>query len=234
MRMTVIGCNGPYPGAQEPTSGYLLEEESTRVLLDCGSGVVSQLMAHTDIRRLTAVVLSHLHYDHMSDMLPLLYFCQMNGVRLPVYLPMQPSPVLEMLRGAFDLYDISQGGQLGRLRMRAMPVRHPVPAYAVRMENAAGRSFCYTGDTNTCEGLADFCAGSDLLLADACFPHAQWNENKPHLSAYLAAQLACDAQAGQLILTHFSDGQQAKQCETEGKSVYPGALRAYPGLSVTF
>ncbi|MEI3428232.1 MAG: MBL fold metallo-hydrolase, partial [Christensenellales bacterium] len=38
-------------------------------------------------QNLTAIVLSHLHYDHMSDMLPLIYRCP----GLPVYLPGAPA-----------------------------------------------------------------------------------------------------------------------------------------------
>lgn len=234
MQLTVLGCNGPYPGQNAPTSGYLLEDGNTRVLLDCGSGVLAQVMATVKQDGLTAVVLSHLHYDHMSDMLPLVFYCQMNGVHLPVYLPMHPSPVLELLRGAFELHDIAEGGQIGSLKMTCMPVRHPVPAYAARYENAQGQALCYTGDTNTCEGLAAFCKDCDLLLADACFTQEQWAENKPHLSAHLASKLALEAKAKKLVLTHFPGMSQALECAEEGQKVYPEAMMAYPGLHVEF
>ena len=41
MKLTVLGCNGPYPAAGGACSGYLLETGDTRVLLDCGAGALA-------------------------------------------------------------------------------------------------------------------------------------------------------------------------------------------------
>ena len=38
MKLTVLGCNGPYPAPGGACSGYLLQEGDTGVLLDCGAG----------------------------------------------------------------------------------------------------------------------------------------------------------------------------------------------------
>ena len=45
MRLTVLGNNGPYPAPGGACSGYLLESDSgeTKILLDCGTGVLSRL-----------------------------------------------------------------------------------------------------------------------------------------------------------------------------------------------
>lgn len=232
MKLTILGCNGPFPAPGGPCSGYLLEQGDTRVLLDCGTGVLAALTALLPPESLNAVVLSHLHYDHMSDMLPLIYRMQGKG-RLPVYAPSAPAPVRALLADAFDLRDIGEGGTIGGLRMRAFPVRHPVPCFATRFE-AEGISFCYTGDTNTCEGLADFAKDSDLLLIDACFTASQWAEGKPHLSAALAAKAAKEAKARRLVLTHFTPGSDPEALRTEASAVFPGAELARPGLTLSF
>lgn len=41
MKVTVIGCWGGYPAAKEASSGYLLEHDGYKILMDCGSGVLS-------------------------------------------------------------------------------------------------------------------------------------------------------------------------------------------------
>ena len=232
MKLTVLGCNGPYPAAGGACSGYLLEAGDTRVLLDCGAGTLAALTARMAPEQLSAVVLSHLHYDHMSDMLPLIYRMQGKG-KLPVYAPGAPAEVRALLAGAFDLRDLEHAEHIGALTLSVLPVRHPVPCYAVRY-TAGGKSFCYTGDTNTCEGLTAWARDCDLLLADACFTDAQWAENKPHLSARLAARMARDAGARRLVLTHFTPGTDQAELLSQAREVYPAALLAHPGLKLEF
>lgn len=232
MKLTVLGCNGPYPEAGGACSGYLLEAGGERVLLDCGTGTLAALTAILPPESLSAIVLSHLHYDHMSDMLPLIYRMQ-GKARMTVYAPDAPAAVHSLLKDAFDLRPIAAGGQIGGLRFTAMPVRHPVPCCAVRVE-AEGKAFCYTGDTNTCDGLADFVRDCDLLLIDACFTDALWAEEKPHLSAWLAAELAAQANARRLLLTHFTPGSDLPLLLSQARQAYPDAQLARAGLSLAF
>ena len=232
MKLTVLGCNGPYPAAGGACSGYLLEAASARVLLDCGTGTLAALTALMPPEELDAVVLSHLHYDHMSDMLPLIYRMQGKG-RLRVYAPQAPAEVCALLSGAFDVRDLEHAEHAGTLTLSVLPVRHPVPCFAVRCA-AEGKSFCYTGDTNTCGGLADWARDCDLLLADACFTDALWAENKPHISARLAAQAAREAGAKRLVLTHFTPGTDRQLLLSQAREVYPDAVLAHPGLTLEF
>ena len=48
MRLTVIGCGTAQPQPDTPASGLLVESGDTRVLLDCGQGVISRLERHID------------------------------------------------------------------------------------------------------------------------------------------------------------------------------------------
>ena len=234
MRLTVLGCNGPYPAAEGACSGYLLESGGTRVLLDCGTGVLARLTAFVPPEELDAVVLTHLHYDHMSDMLPLIYRCQAVGKRLKVFFPMQENPLCDLLRAGYDTADIAAGGCVGAIALAALPVRHPVPAYAVRLTDVEGKSLCYTGDTNTRPGLAQFAQGADVLLADACFTDALWDEKKPHLSARLAAILAREAGTKQLVLTHFRPDIDRQTLLREARQEYAAASMAQIGLRLAW
>jgi len=230
MRLTVLGCNGPYPEAGGACSGYLLKTGDTRILLDFGSGTLSFLTALTAPEKIDAVILSHLHYDHMSDMLPLSFRFAMQGKRIPVYAPAAPENVRALLDcPAFEWRDIAAGGQIGDVRFTAMPVRHPVPAYAVRLE-AEGKTLCYTGDTNTCAGLDRFISGCQLLLADACFTDELWNEELPHLSARKAAELARDGGAQRLVLTHFRPDISRETLLNEARQVFDNVCLAQVGL----
>ena len=233
MKLTVLGCNGPYPEPGGACSGYLLENGQTRVLIDCGTGVLARLTAIMPPEKLDAVILSHLHYDHMSDMLPMIYKLQGMGRKLPVYAPEGPQPIRALLEAGYDMHDIDALNSIGSLKLSVLPVRHPVLCRAVRAESQDS-VFCYTGDTNTCEALEDFVRDCSLLLADGCFPISLWAENKPHLSAYLAAKVAAQAGAERLVVTHFTPGINRETLLAEAQKAYPKTQIAYGGLTVEF
>ena len=59
MRLTVLGCNGPYPAPEGACSGYLVEAEGAALQLDLGSGVLARLTGRMPPEELTALLFSH-------------------------------------------------------------------------------------------------------------------------------------------------------------------------------
>ncbi len=208
MLLHLLGVNGPFPESGGATSGYLLCTEGARLQLDFGSGVLGRLTALTPPEDLSALLLSHWHFDHTSDLLPLIYRLESTGKALDVWAPADEGSAMRRIVSAcacFRLHDVAAGDRLtvGDAEITATPARHPVPAVGFRIDDGK-KVFGYTGDTNTLPGLADSYRGCDLLLADALFPEENWGEGKPHLSAPLAALLARDAGAKRLVLTHLN------------------------------
>ncbi|MBQ3078822.1 MAG: MBL fold metallo-hydrolase [Clostridia bacterium] len=234
MILTMLGVNGPFPSRQGACSGYLLTSDSgrTRILFDCGSGVLGRLAGECDIRDLNAVVLTHLHYDHMSDMLPLTYMLEFAGIEaLKTIAPETPAKQYGMLKdGRFDLYPV-RDIQIGEMKLEFLPVTHPVEAYAVRVK-CDGRMFVYTGDTNHTDALPLFADGADLLLADAGLLREDWAPKKPHMTPGMCARLARDARAGQLVLTHLSPLYDPEALLDEALADYPNAVLARPGVRI--
>ncbi len=71
MQLTVLGTRSGMPAEGQPSSGYLVEVEDCRLLLDCGPGITTALSAVAPAQTLDAVVISHMHADHCYDLLPL-------------------------------------------------------------------------------------------------------------------------------------------------------------------
>ena len=233
MRLHVLGCHGPFPCANGATSGYLIEQGEQALLVDCGSGVLGRLTARWDPAGLTAVLLSHLHFDHMSDMTVLQYYLISRGKKLRVFVPGEDhSPARALLDSpAFEVLPYPEKMELAGLEISTLPVRHPVPCRALRLTDGK-RTFIYTGDTNDCPELAAFAREADLLLADGPFLEKEWKDTLPHMSASGAARLAREAGAKRLVLTHLPLQHAPETLLGEAREFYPQAQAAYPGLTI--
>ena len=105
--ITVLGAAGGFPSRGVACSGFLLEEGSTAVLLDCGPGVAHRLLADREVDRLNGVVISHMHPDHMLDVVPLGYAVLTHWIergstrRLPVWVPTGGRTLLDRISKLF-------------------------------------------------------------------------------------------------------------------------------------
>ncbi len=253
MKLTVVGCSGSFASPDSPASCYLVEADDAdgrtwRVVLDLGSGALGPLQRYTRLDALDAVVLSHLHPDHMSDVCGL-YVARRYApggpatVPLPVY---GPSGTQERLRQAyggepsglaetFDVREMTDARSMtfGPLTLTPHRVEHPVEAYGVRVEAHAGprtEVLAYTGDTDVCDGLLRLAKGADLLLAEASFQEGRDAGRGVHLTGLRAGQVATDAGVRRLLLTHVPVWTDPEVVLAEARSAFPGAIAlARPG-----
>ncbi|MCL2060170.1 MAG: MBL fold metallo-hydrolase, partial [Oscillospiraceae bacterium] len=145
-KLIVLGNNGPYPAKNGACSGYLLQHEDTNILLDLGSGSLSNLISvlSSELESIDAIILTHLHSDHISDISVLRYAIFRTGnavdkdgraLKIPLYCPPAPAQEYEALcsYAQFDVQPITDGLVLGigGLTLRFAPMRHPYPVYAV-------------------------------------------------------------------------------------------------------
>ena len=236
MKLHVLGVSGPFPESGGATSGYLLEAGDTLLQLDLGSGVLARLTSLMPPEELSALLLSHWHFDHTADLTVLLYRLEAMGKKMKVYAPADENSAIRKIVSAascFELADVAPGEtfSVGSCTVRVGEARHPVPAVGFRLESE-GRVFGYTGDTNTLPSLAGFFSGCSLLLADALFPAENWTETKPHLSAALAAELAVQAGAEHLVLTHLNPVFSPRLLLREAQAVHPNVNLASPGAVI--
>jgi ribonuclease BN (tRNA processing enzyme) len=233
MECRIIGCDGSYPGKNGTTSGFLVTEGDEALQLDMGCGVLPRLMALRDPGALNAIILTHWHNDHVSDMLPLQYYLLLNRKRLKVLAPPEEHPLRRLLTGdEFDFLDITAENQAGGFSISAMKVAHPTPAYAVKI-TGRGKTLVYTGDTAGGEGLPEFCRDADLLICDATFTKAQFKPGLPHFTAAQAGALAREAGVKRLVLTHFPPEGEHAILLWEAQEQFPQAVAAEPGLAIS-
>ena len=227
MRLTILGNSGPYPAPGGACSGYLVESDSgnTRVILDLGTGSLSNLLRFMPVHAITGIVVSHLHFDHMSDLLPMHYALQFDPPSTPlrIYAPQQPESLSKLLKGPTTEVLPNDGCfNIGEMSISCALMRHPLPSSAIRID-CDGASLVYTGDTNTAPNLTTFCQNADILLADAGLSEADYREDAPHLSAALCGQLAKNAVAKRLLLTHLNPKYSPETLLQEARAFFPNA-----------
>ena len=83
MRLTILGGSAASPNAGMGCAGLLVLTDRTRLVLDLGPGTLQELRRHTDFRTLDAVIVSHMHVDHVLDLLALRHALAYNPLPAP-------------------------------------------------------------------------------------------------------------------------------------------------------
>ncbi|WP_409304582.1 MBL fold metallo-hydrolase [Peribacillus sp. SCS-155] len=229
MKITVIGCWGGYPAKNEASSGYLLEYDDYRVLLDCGSGVLSQLQNHMKPDDLDAVVLTHYHADHIADIGVLQHavliqrYLNGNQKTIPIYAHALDEAEFDKLTYK-DItkgiaYSDSQPLQIGPLTFTFMKTKHPVPCFAMRIE-AEGQAIVYTGDSAYMEEMSEFAKDANVLLCESNFYGDMDGSGAGHMTAREAGRVAEKANVQLLLLTHLPHYGDLSQLKQEAGEVY--------------
>jgi ribonuclease BN (tRNA processing enzyme) len=226
MQMTVLGRYGTFPAPGGACSGYLLEREGKFVLLDCGNGVMSRLQAYCRLEDLEAVIITHLHDDHVGDLRILKYAIETKrefGTMhkpLKVYLPDEPADIFKGLvyPKAFDMVRIHPFSIIEEagMKFRFAPMVHSIPSYAISVE-ADGKKLVYSGDTVMHGGLSEFAREADLFLCEATVA-IEGTVPIPHLSAGQAGRTAVEAGVRRLLLTHLWCEEDSEKCRMEAQA----------------
>jgi len=227
-QLTPIGTSPAWYNHGEPNSGFLLEADGFRVLVDCGSGVIAKYLELFGTEApIDAIVLSHVHADHCFDLVPLRHGIQMGSLnwRPQLWLPPHARTRLTRLASTwerdlatptsfaffdqtFDVREFAPGSpfSVGPFAVDSIEVPHYVESFALRFAHAAG-SFGYTADLGPAPHAAPFLAGVDVLLAEAALDEDAdlSSPDRGHITASEAGQIAADAGVGRLLLTHVPE-----------------------------
>jgi ribonuclease BN (tRNA processing enzyme) len=240
VRITVLGKSPAWQDADGACSGYLAEEDGAALLLDCGNGVFSKLRRFRDYLDVDAVVISHLHADHILDLVPyasaLTYTPRQSHdrVRPRLLVPEDGRAALrrictgsgmaeDHIERAFDLreYDPDDVLDVGAMRVRFHRVPHFLPTCAVDVAsgNGGGR-FTYGADSAPNEELVRFAHGTDLLMIEATLPYPESEGPRGHLTPREAGEHGSRARARRLVLTHISDELDEQWARAEAEKAF--------------
>lgn len=242
LSVTVIGCSGTYSSADSACSSYLLRHKDTAVLLDAGAGASIELQRHISLEDLDAIVVSHEHPDHWTE-LPVLYHAYRWGLgrpHLPVYGTAGTRALLdaalpEATMYTFDWITIDHESELkfGEITIRFSLTDHPVETLAMLAE-VEGRSIGYSADTGPGWSPEEFGRPIDAFIYEASLRVDMEDRGIPHISGREAGQRATAADIGRLILTHVPPGEDSDERLKTAADEFAGPIEAaFPGLTIT-
>ncbi|MFN2488266.1 MAG: MBL fold metallo-hydrolase [Actinomycetota bacterium] len=215
--VTVLGSSGMYATTDRACAGYLLELNDAHVWMDAGAGTWRNLVAQLDYGSLDAVLLTHRHPDHTTDVFQAFHARQYgdSGPLAPIPL-WAPAETLERLcafggelEAAFELRAITPGDTLdvGGARFSFVSMAHPVDTLGVRVE-LDGAVLAYSSDTGPDANLSALAHEADLFICEATLQDSDksW---EGHTSASQAGALAAQLRVHRLMLTHLPPGRDA-------------------------
>lgn len=240
LALTVLGSGPSWPNPGGACAGYLVSADGAHVLLDCGHGVAGRLLETVRLGDLSAIVISHMHPDHMLDLVPL-----RQGMRYGPLAPDRPPPLLvppggaerlaklaqalgsgdDFFAGTFDLreYDPQATIRLGPFAFSFRLVRHSLPNYAMRIER--GGILVYSGDAAPSEELVEQARGADALLCEATLGRAEEDpgHERSHMTPGEAGVVASRAGVRRLMLTHHPiNAADPDRPVREARAHFPG------------
>ena len=252
MRLKVLGKSPAWQDADGACSGYLVSQDATTIVLDCGNGVFGKLRGCHDYIDVDAIFISHLHADHFMDLVPYAFALTHaprqqpvpvdrwpgtdDPARPPLYAPPGSRENFRTLGTTFGMetliedafalheYDPDSSIPVGPLGISFREVPHYTRTFAIEVTDGAGNRITYGADCRPNQALVDFATDTDLLIAEATLPRPERTGIRGHLTPSEAGEHAEAAGAKRLLVTHISDELDPEWALAEAAGKYSGPV----------
>jgi ribonuclease BN (tRNA processing enzyme) len=219
VEVIIIGSGTGVPSRRRGSPAVGVKTGQHFVLLDIGSGTLRALLNYDlNFNEIDVLCLSHLHPDHVGDLVPFLFASRYNlgyTRQAPFWLLAAQGfgEFQQRLKGAWGEWveppdglmrvrELAGEGResfsLDDLTIRTAPVNHIASSLAYRLE-FGGRAVVYSGDTDWSDSLIELARGADLFILEAANPF----KVAGHLTPGEAGRLAAQAGVPRLVLNHI-------------------------------
>jgi len=241
LKLTVIGSGTAIPQKDRSAPCFLIQDQGNNIVVDLGPGSTRGILLHAGltVRDVDLILLSHLHPDHCSDLVPFLFALRAGefGRRDPLTVlgPRGIEDHYEDLRRMYGHRVEANGYHLsfadwvgtkrkfGSLLLGAAPTVHSVRNLAWCVEGPEGNAVILTGDGEPSEELVELGRTSDhLLVAECSLPVGKAAAG--HMNAGQAGDLAGMCHSRTLVLTHLNPEVDAGQAGEEARKHFVGKV----------
>jgi ribonuclease BN (tRNA processing enzyme) len=216
--LIVIGSGTGVPSLRRGAPSLMVISDSTRLLIDSGSGTLGRMLeVGITYRDPDLLLYTHIHPDHVSDLVPIIFASKYaDQPREKKLLCIGGPGFKSYFKKLKDLYgrwvqpqsyqltikEISQKGLVYRdLKILSRPMAHISGSVGYRIEFKDGKSMAISGDTDYCQNIVDLAFEADILVLECSFPDGK--KVKGHLTPLLAGRIASESRCKKLLLTHL-------------------------------
>jgi len=238
MKVTFLGTNGWYDTRTGNTCSILIQSEEYDIILDAGNGLAKADQYITQ-NKPAYLFISHFHIDHIVGLHTLVKFrfpkgliiCGQAGTaRVLNAFVAEPFTVpIAQLPFPVEFLELDEGDHAVPFPVESRPLVHPVPCFGYRL-SLDGKIITYCTDTGYCANAVLLGRNSDLLITECGLKSGQESPGWPHLNPESAIQIAKEARAKRLALTHF--GAEVYRSLEDRTEVQRQFREACPGLIV--
>ncbi len=248
MKITILGSGTSVPSLKRHSAGILIQNNGINSLVDCGYGTLHQLLRlGIDYHGIDRIYFTHIHPDHMFDLVALLFATRY---------PLDPrEKALEIVAGpgfreffdglmsayrnwltptTYEVRIIEQDEatkEYDGLNVTTRKVKHMAISRGYRFVDEQGKVAAISGDTDTCDGMVELGKNADLMILECATPDELKVDG--HLSPTPAGRLAQKANCKKLCLTHFyppcdiAEFKKIVSREYKGELVFAEDLMAF-------
>lgn len=240
-----LGTVSPYCKGNKNCPGFLICDNATKILLDCGNGISKHLNMPADLDNLI-IIISHLHKDHYSELSSIGYasyvYKNLGYIKnkIKVYIPLdKDTEDFHYLMNfgtenffEFIPYTSNDNIYHGNIEIMFSNNPHQLLTHSIKLTNKQ-KTIVYSSDTgykNNC--LENFAKNADLLICESSFLRSQIKKSDNHLYAHEAALIAKSACVKKLALTHFWPEIDKSEYVKEAKSIFENTIVAEEGTAI--
>jgi ribonuclease BN (tRNA processing enzyme) len=238
IKITFLGTGTAWPRLERFPSSLLININEKNILIDIGSGIIHQLLkTKKDLNDIDYLFITHLHPDHTSELISLLFsvrkrlgfnkerpILMIGGKNIKKFYKKLRKPFGHWADAGNKLIIkelVNKKANLSGIKVETLQVPHNKESIAFKIE-FKDKKIVYSGDTDFSQGLIKFSKESDVLILECSQPDK--TRKKGHLSPTLVAQIAKEANAKKLVLTHFYPEIEKENIAQIVKRTYKGKI----------
>jgi len=233
-KLIILGSSYAIPSEDHQNTHFVLSGESGDILVDCsGNTWIRYQQAGMDLDKLTDVILTHCHPDHISGIPSLLMNLWLTGREslLRIHGLDHTLDCVEKMMALYNwqewpdffpvtFYSVTEQEFTPVLENKdflifSSPVQHIIPTIGLRMEcKKNGGVIAYSCDTEPCDRVVSLARGASILL------HETTGASFGHSSASQAGEIAQSAGVSSLYFIHYPPDLFGSQQMIEEASCY--------------